>query len=99
MRKDPRLGSSVRCIPSSAFLRMCAVTPFPSLPFLPAGLRTVGVVGVVVVGGEKVDDQLLYLLFSCSILNFSSGGIRGTLTRFLFGVGSMIQKSDFFSGG
>ena len=65
------------------------------LPFLPAakpsGPRTVRVVVVVVVvvGGEQFDDQLLDLLLSCSpTLNFLRGGIQGSLTRFLFGVGS-----------
>ena len=60
----------------------------------PSGLRTVRVV-VVVVGGEQFDDKLLDLLHSCSpILNFLRGGIRGSLTIFLFGVGSVAQKNQ-----
>ncbi len=46
------------------------------------------VVVVVVVGGEQFVDQLPDLLLSCSpTLNFLRGGIWGSLTRFLFGVG------------
>ncbi len=46
------------------------------------------VVVVVVVGGEQFVDQLPDLLLSCSpTLNFLRGGIRGSLIRFLFGVG------------
>ncbi len=72
----------------------------PAPPFYlrrkPSGLRTVRVVVVVDVvlvvvvgGGEQFVDQLTDLLLSCSpTLNFLWGGIRGSLTRFLFGVGS-----------
>ncbi len=51
------------------------------------------VVFVVFVGGEQFDDKLRDLLLSCSpTLNFLWGGIWGSLTRFLFGVGSVTQK-------
>ncbi len=67
---------------------------------------------VVVVVGKQFVDQLLDLLLSCSpTLNFLRGGIRGlfdqislrggirgSLTRFFFGVGSVTQKSDFSLG-
>ncbi len=57
------------------------------------------VVVVVVVRGEQFIYQLPDLFLSCSpILNFLRGGIRGSLTRFLFGVGSVTQKSEFFLG-
>ncbi len=64
----------------------------------PSGLRTVRVVVIVVlvVGGEQFVDQLPDLLLSCSpTLNFLQGGIWDSLNRFLFGVGSVTQKSDF----
>ena len=63
----------------------------------PSGLRTVRVVVVVVVGGgEQFVDQRRDLLLSCSpTLNFLWGGIQGSLTRFLFGVGS-IHSLQFF---
>ncbi len=72
-------------------------------------MRVVVVVGG---GGEQFVDQLLDLLLSCSpTLIFLRGEIRGlfdqislrgwirgSLTRFLFGVGSVTQKSDISLG-
>ncbi len=76
---------------------------FPFLPEAkPSGLRTVRVVVVNVVfvgGGKQFDDLLQDLLLSSSpTLNFLRGGILGSYTRFLFGVGSVTQKSDFYLG-
>ncbi len=44
-------------------------------------------------GGKQFDD---FWVSSSPTLNFLRGGIRGSLTRFLFGVGSVIRKSDLF---
>ncbi len=40
-----------------------------------------------------------FWISSSPTLNFLQGGIWGSLTRFLFGVGSVIRKSDLFGVG